>query len=163
MRKSGYLYVNPRTAEDLGIPDLGWAWVESEHSRIRVQIKHMEGVEEQTVWTWNAIGKQAGAWGLKPEADEARHGFLLNHLICELLPAKSAVAEMNSDPMTGQAAWYDLRVRLTPAEAPAREEEAQFPQIRALPGAKKPAGVLSYRTHKPVRLHRRILDILTRR
>lgn len=100
-----YLYVNPRTAESLGIPDLSWARVESEHGRIRVQVKHMEGVQEQTVWTWNAIGKQAGARGLKPEADEARHRFLLNHLISELLPARSAIAEMNSDPITGQAAW----------------------------------------------------------
>ena len=31
---------------------------------IRCQLKTMEGVEANTVWTWNAIGKQAGAWGL---------------------------------------------------------------------------------------------------
>ena len=34
-----------------------------------------------TVWTWNAIGKRSGAWGLSPDAPEAKKGFLLNHLI----------------------------------------------------------------------------------
>ena len=48
----------------------------------------MEGVEADTVWTWNAIGKQAGAWGLEPDAPEATTGFLLNHLISEHLPKR---------------------------------------------------------------------------
>jgi len=39
------------------------------------------------VWTWNAIGKRAGAWNLAPDAKEAQRGFLLNHLIAELLPS----------------------------------------------------------------------------
>ena len=158
-----YLYVNARTAERMGISDFGWAWVESPHGRLRVQVKHMEGVEEQTVWTWNAIGKQAGAWGLKPDADEARRGFLLNHLISELLPPKDEAVEMNSDPITGQAAWYDLRVRISPAEAPNAQEAPEFGEIVPLPGAPRPADQLSYQTHKPVRLHRRLLDVLTRR
>ncbi len=46
----------------------------------------MEGVNKDTVWTWNAIGKRAGAWTLDADAPEARKGFLLNHLISELLP-----------------------------------------------------------------------------
>ena len=158
-----YLYVNPRTAHALGIADLGWAWVQSPHGRIRVQVKYMEGVEEQTVWTWNAIEKQAGAWGLEPDADEARRGFLLNHLISELLPSKSEISEMNSDPITGQAAWYDLRVQIAPADAPAADERKPFSEIRPLPGAKPQADALGYHTHAPVRLHRRILDVLTRR
>ncbi len=158
-----YLYMNPRTAERMGIYNLGWAWVESPHGRIRVQVKHMEGVEEQTVWTWNAIGKQSGTWGLKPNADEARQAFLLNHLISELLPPKDEAVEMNSDPVTGQAAWYDLRVGISPAEAPNAQETPEFGEIVPLPGAPRPADQLSYRTHTPVRLHRRLLDILTRR
>ena len=50
----------------------------------------MEGVNADTVWTWNAIGKRAGAWGLDTDAPEATRGFLLNHLIAELLPEQAA-------------------------------------------------------------------------
>ena len=75
----------------------------------------MEGVEANTVWTWNAIGKQSGAWGLATDASEATAGFLLNHLISELLPRSSGDERRltNSDPVTGQAAWFDLRVKVT--------------------------------------------------
>jgi hypothetical protein len=73
----------------------------------------MEGVNEDTVWTWNAIGKRKGAWNLAPDAAESRRGFLLNHVISELLPAQpDGHRYTNSDPITGQAAWYDLRVRV---------------------------------------------------
>jgi hypothetical protein len=70
------------------------------------------------VWTWNAIGKADGAWQLAPGADEARKGFLLNHLISEELPfagAHGGGTISNSDPITGQAGWYDVRVRIRPA------------------------------------------------
>ena len=67
------------------------------------------------MWTWNAIGKQPGAWGLAPDANEARKGFLLNHLISDELPLDGARVS-NSDPITGQAGWYDVRVRIYPAE-----------------------------------------------
>jgi len=66
-----------------------------------------------TVWTWNAIGKRKGAWKLDTDAPEFRDGFLLNHLIDELLPPRGdALRYANADPVTGQAAWFDLRVRL---------------------------------------------------
>jgi hypothetical protein len=40
-------------------------------------------------------------------------GFLLNHLISELLPEKGdGMRWSNSDPITGQAAWFDLRVKV---------------------------------------------------
>jgi sulfite dehydrogenase (quinone) subunit SoeA len=42
----------------MGIEDDSWVWVESHNGKIRVQVKLMEGCEEHTVWTWNAIGKQ---------------------------------------------------------------------------------------------------------
>jgi len=65
------------------------------------------------VWTWNAIGKRKGAWKLSGNAPESREGFLLNHLISELLPAADhAHRYANADPVTGQAAWFDLRVRI---------------------------------------------------
>ena len=48
-----------------------------------------------------------------------RKGFLLNHLIHELLPPKGdGLRWSNSDPVTGQAAWYDLRVRVERTENP---------------------------------------------
>ena len=31
----------------------------------------MAALNENTIWTWNAIGKRRGAWALDPEAPEA--------------------------------------------------------------------------------------------
>ncbi len=112
-----YLYVNPRTARAAGITDGGWMWVESMHGRVRCLCRYSEAVEPGTVWTWNAIGKAPGAWGLDPDANEARQGFLLNHVISEELPPGPEGDHLsNSDPITGQAGWYDVRVRIRPAE-----------------------------------------------
>ncbi|TMG91224.1 MAG: formate dehydrogenase, partial [Betaproteobacteria bacterium] len=109
------LYMNRGTARELELADGDWVWVESHHGRIRCRLKTMEGVEAHTVWTWNAVGKQAGTWGLSPDASEATAGFLLNHLISELLPRNASDARRltNSDPVTGQAAWFDLRVKVS--------------------------------------------------
>ena len=72
----------------------------------------------------------SGAWALDPDAPEARKGFLLNHLIHELLPPKGdGMRWSNSDPITGQAAWYDLRVRIEKAE-PGGGQRAAFPAGR---------------------------------
>jgi anaerobic selenocysteine-containing dehydrogenase len=125
---SNRLYLHPQTAARLGVADDGWVWVTSHHGRIKCQVHLMAGVNPDTVWTWNAVGKRAGAWSLDPDAAEARKGFLLNHLIAETLPGGG---HANSDPVTGQAAWYDLRVRIEPAPAdtPAHSE----PQFAVLP------------------------------
>jgi anaerobic selenocysteine-containing dehydrogenase len=104
------LYVHPDTAAALGIEDGDWAIVESRHGRVRAQVAHHRGTAPGTVWTWNAIGKRRGAWALDLDAPEGRKGFLLNHLISDLAPGGRFV---NADPITGQAAWYDLRVRLS--------------------------------------------------
>ncbi|MEM8586888.1 MAG: molybdopterin oxidoreductase family protein [Pseudomonadota bacterium] len=107
------LYIHPETAADLGVEDDDWVWVASPHGRVKGQVRLMAGTNKATVWTWNAIGKRKGAWGLDKNAPEATKGFLLNHLISELLPAKEGgYRYSNSDPVTGQAAWYDLRVRV---------------------------------------------------
>ena len=37
----------------------------------------------------NAIGKRRGAWNLSEDAREATDGFLLNHLIDDLLPEQA--------------------------------------------------------------------------
>jgi hypothetical protein len=87
----------------------------------------MEAVNSRTVWTWNAIGKRKGAWGLSKNAPEAEKGFLLNHLIHELLPGSGeGLRWSNSDPITGQAAWYDLKVSIRKAEEGAGTSEPNF-------------------------------------
>ena len=111
------LYVPGPVCDEAGLTDGDWAWVSSHHGRIKVQVKRMEAVNSRTLWTWNAIGKRRGAWALSPDAPEAKKGFLLNHLIHELLPGSEDGLRMsNSDPITGQAAWYDLRVKIEKAE-----------------------------------------------
>ena len=110
-----YLHANPVTARAAGIADGGWCWVESAWGKVRCMLRYSEAVEPGTVWTWNAIGKADGAWQLAPGADEARKGFLLNHLINDELPTAGGGRISNSDPITGQAGWYDVRVRIRPA------------------------------------------------
>ncbi len=125
---SNRLYLNRHTAEKLGINDDDWVWVESHHGKIKGQVRLQTGVNPDTIWTWNAVGKRAGAWNLENDAGEAKKGFLLNHLISELLPEKeSGYRYSNSDPVTGQAAWYDLRVKITKAEP--GEAEESYPQF----------------------------------
>jgi sulfite dehydrogenase (quinone) subunit SoeA len=108
------LFMNRALGNALSLADGDWVWLSSHHGRIRVPVKLMDGVNSDTVWTWNAIGKHAGAWNLAPESPEFQKGFLLNHLISELLPVDSGYRFSNADPITGQAAWYDLRVRIDP-------------------------------------------------
>ena len=106
-----YLFVNPEVAAKQGIADGGWIQVESPWGKVRCMARYSEAVEPGTVWTWNAIGKARGAWALSPDANESQKGFLLNHVISDVLPDGSS----NSDPITGQAGWYDVRVRISPA------------------------------------------------
>nr|WP_321933663.1 molybdopterin oxidoreductase family protein [Paraburkholderia sp. J8-2] len=130
-----YLYVNPRMAQENGIEDGGWIYVESQWGKVRCMARYSEAVEPGTVWTWNAIGKAAGAWNLGPDANESQRGFLLNHLITEELPFGDGRRVSNSDPITGQAAWYDVRVRVYPAEADADHTLPQFAPMQPLPGS----------------------------
>jgi anaerobic selenocysteine-containing dehydrogenase len=158
-----FLFMNRARGEEMGIKDESWVWVESHNGRVRVQVKLMEGCQADTVWTWNAIGKQSGAWGLSPDAPEARKGFLMNHLISELLPPIDGERRLtNSDPVTGQAAWYDLRVRIYPAEANEQGTWPVFDTVKPLPGSEPPPQDLRYHSHAPVRLHRALMDILKR-
>jgi anaerobic selenocysteine-containing dehydrogenase len=125
------LYINRRTGERLELEDGDWVWVISHHSRIKVPVRFMEGVNLDTVWTWNAIGKRSGTWNLDPKAPESQTGFLLNHVISELLPPKAdGYRYANSDPVTGQAAWYDLKVRIEKCDP--TEEALSSPQFDSL-------------------------------
>ena len=133
------MYVPGPICDAVGLEDGDWAWITSWHGRICVPVRRMQAVNEKTLWTWNAIGKRKGAWNLSPDAPEATRGFLLNHLINELLPPKGdGHRYANSDPITGQAAWYDLRVDIEKADGPPAEAEPAFgAQKNALPRAPK--------------------------
>ena len=128
---SNPLYMNRRTGALLEIEDGDWVWIVSHHSKIKANVKFMEGVNLNTVWTWNGIGKRAGAWNLDPNSPEAKSGFLLNHIISENLPQReNDHPYANADPITGQAAWYDLRVRIE--KCGDEETEICDPQFAAL-------------------------------
>ncbi|UHQ20277.1 molybdopterin oxidoreductase family protein [Lysobacter sp. KIS68-7] len=103
------LYVHPSTGAKYGLDDGDWADVDSHNGTITVQVRLAGNVQPDTVWSWNAIGKRRGAWRLAKDAPESTKGFLLNHLISDVTP-KGEYA--NADPITGQAAWFDLRVRI---------------------------------------------------
>jgi anaerobic selenocysteine-containing dehydrogenase len=123
------LYVPTKIWKANGFKDGDWARVTSPNGEIVVPVAHMAALNEHTVWTWNAIGKRKGTWGLDADAPEATKGFLLNHLISELLPEKGdGMRWSNSDPVTGQAAWFDLRVKIEKTEAP-REAQPAFPAL----------------------------------
>ena len=143
IRGRNLLYLPTKIWLGQGFEAGDWARVSSRSGLITVPVAHMAALNENTVWTWNAIGKRKGAWGLDVDAPEATVGFLLNHLISELLPDKGARLS-NSDPVTGQAAWFDCRVRVErvpAAERPAGAESApSFPAVPDIPRAGGGAG-----------------------
>ena len=108
--------------------------------------RYSESVEPGTVWTWNAIGKAAGAWNLSPDANESQQGFLLNHIISEeLTPQVDGQCYSNSDPVTGQAAWYDVRVRIYKVEpGEPGQTSPQFEPMHQYPGMKERPSWLAY-------------------
>ena len=140
------LYVPVAVAEAMGLKDGEWVWVESPHARIKAPIAIMHAVNASTVWTWNAIGKRRGSWQLHPHAPEANKGFLLNHLLSELLPPQpDGMRWMNSDPITGQAAWYDLRVRLVKlGKHEAKAPDPDFVPLAMPPGLPSPPKHVCY-------------------
>ena len=132
-----WLYLHPDTGARHGIADEDWIEVASHNGTITVQAKFAANVQPDTVWTWNAIGKRRGAWRLAKNAPEGGKGFLLNHLISDVTP-KGDYA--NADPVTGQAAWFDLRVAIR--KAAATDESA--PQFAPLPLGAAPEAPLRY-------------------
>ncbi len=132
------LYLPTKLWEEHGFQEGDWARVASAHGEITVPVALQAGLNENTIWTWNAIGKRKGAWALSEDAPEATKGFLLNHLIHELQPPKGdGLRWSNSDPVTGQAAWFDLRVKIEKAQAP-DEAQPTFDPIKS-PVGKGPA------------------------
>jgi anaerobic selenocysteine-containing dehydrogenase len=128
---SNRLYLHHARAASLGLDDDAWVWISSRHGRVKAQVRLVDGVNPDTCWTWNAIAKRAGAWNLSSNAPEAQKSFLLNDLIDNLLPEREGgYRYANADPVTGQAAWYDLRVRIEPAAA--AEAGAGAPRLEAI-------------------------------
>ncbi|WP_299722413.1 molybdopterin oxidoreductase family protein [uncultured Tateyamaria sp.] len=135
------LYVPTKLMRDNNLKDGDWARVTSPHGEITVPVLEMAALNENTIWTWNAIGKRKGAWALDEKAPEATKGFLLNHLIHELLPPKGdGLRWANSDPITGQAAWFDLKVRIEKTDAPT-ESQPNLPPIKS-PVGKDPGDLV---------------------
>ena len=128
------LFVSGKVWQQHGFQDGDWAYLTSANGRIKLPVARMDALNDHTVWTWNAIGKRRGAWALDEKAPEAEKGALLNHLIGELLPARGdGLRWSNSDPVTGQAAWFDLRVNIEKATTGAPSEPAH-------PAQKSPVG-----------------------
>ncbi len=127
------LYVPTKLMREHNLQDGDWAKVTSPHGEITVPVMEMAALNDNTVWTWNAIGKRKGAWALQEDAPEATKGFLLNHLIHELLPPKGdGMRWANSDPITGQAAWFDLKVKIEKADPPSNaESQPEFAPIQS--------------------------------
>jgi anaerobic selenocysteine-containing dehydrogenase len=140
------LFVHHDIGACLGLRDDDWVWIESHHGRVKGQVRLVEGVNRNTVWTWNAIGKRRGAWMLDAAAPEATRGFLLNHAISDLLPPDvNRRRYLNADPITGQAAWFDLRVSLRKcAAAECGQTEPQFASIPSPPDLPAPPKKLRF-------------------
>ncbi|MBX2869582.1 MAG: hypothetical protein KTR18_12945, partial [Acidiferrobacterales bacterium] len=124
----------PQIGLEQGFNDGDWVWIESMWGKVKCMCRFSEAVEPGTVWTWNAIGKASGAWNLSEQSDESKKGFLLNHLISEELPQTDDDSYSNSDPITGQAAWYDVQVRVIKAEQGGSVSLPQFDAMKPLPG-----------------------------
>ena len=125
------LYVPTKIWKEHNFKNGDWALLTSKHGKIKVPVARMDALNENTVWTWNAIGKRAGAWALDEDAPEVNKGFLMNHLINELLPTKGdGFRWANADPITGQAAWYDLFVKIERVSSKVKNSEPIIkPQI----------------------------------
>ncbi|MCI2394617.1 molybdopterin oxidoreductase family protein [Aliiroseovarius sediminis] len=125
-----FLYLPTDLWRTHGFEDGDYATVTSAHGSITVPVAQHASLNPKTVWTWNAIGKRKGAWALDNDAPEATEGFLLNHLIHELQPPKGdGLRWANSDPVTGQAAWFDLRVKIAKADPKPAESQPSYPPI----------------------------------
>ena len=146
------LFIGRKRAHEMGIADGDGVWIVSRRGKIAARAKCMDGVADDVVWTWNAVGKRPGAWGLSADANEYAEGFLLNHLIDERLPPQDGERALNADPITGQMAWYDLRVnirKMSPAESAA---------VFRPPARKAADAPLRYAAGKIVRLSRKMSE-----
>jgi hypothetical protein len=74
-----------------------------------------------------------------------RLDIILNHIISELLPERGdGQRYANADPVTGQAAWYDLRVRVEKAPADGQMTEPRFAPLPTPPHLPERPAILRY-------------------
>ena len=139
------LFMNRITANALGVAGRRLGVGVEPAGRIRAQLKLMEASTPTRCGpgTRSASVPERGA--SPPDSPEFSRGFLLNHLIAETLPGDAAG---NADPITGQAAWYDLRVRVE--KAPAVEAGESAPHFATAPpsavAAAQPRYIALWRT-----------------
>ena len=73
----------------------------------------------------------------------------MNHFISGLLPPKQSFADIAiSDPVTGQAAWYDLCVKITPELEGETSVWPQFEKVQPFANREPPPKEISYEAHE---------------
>jgi anaerobic selenocysteine-containing dehydrogenase len=137
------IYMNPAKARELHLADGEWVWIESRIGRMTGMLHYSEAVEPGTVWTWNAMAKGPGSWALDPQSPEVTRAILINHIIPDRQAGEDLANFFNNDPVTGQAGWYDARVRIYPSEL-----QEVWPAVDPRQHAKEPhrVSVLAYTT-----------------
>ena len=150
------VFLHRRLAESLGVREGDAVWIESRTGRTAARAKLTDGMRADAVWTWNAIAKSPGAWGLTSDSREATDSFLMNRLISEW---DAAGVFPHADPVTGQAAWYDLRVSVRRMSA--EEELREFPPVegRGEVSESHPAR-MRYAVGTPQNIRRPLRDVL---
>ena len=61
------MYLPTKVMQEQGLVDGDWAKVSSPNGEITVPVAEMAALNENTIWTWNAIGKRRGAWAIGPK------------------------------------------------------------------------------------------------
>ena len=147
------VFLHRGLAESLGIRDGDAVWIESRNGRTAARAKLTDGMRGDSAWTWNAIAKSPGAWRLSSDSREATDAFLMNRLLSEW----DAAGEFpHADPVTGQAAWYDLRVSVRKMSA--EDEAHEFPATAESAGAD--AEQLRHVVGTPQNIRRPMRDVL---
>ncbi len=127
LRNGDHLYMSRASGAEFGLQDRDWVWMISRHDRVKGQIRLVDGVHEKTVWSWRELEKPRQ----KPDHDDS-------------LKENQAGADSDqrryasADPITGQVAWHEQRVRIEPASAEVGWATAPTLKEQPTPAAKKP-------------------------
>jgi len=62
------MYLPTKLMREHDLADGDWARITSPHGEITVPVMEMKALNDNTIWTWNAIGKRKGAWALDSDA-----------------------------------------------------------------------------------------------
>ena len=130
-----HLFVNPVTAAAQQIDDGAWIYVESPWGKVRCRARYSEAVGRHRM---DLERDRQGGRRVEPGAAGGRVAARLpveprDHRRAAGCGARRcADVELRSDH--GQAGWYDVQVRIYPAEADAATTLPQFAPMPALPG-----------------------------